>query len=280
MDLHIYYRHRFKLNDKVQGFNVLFDPSTSDFEKMLEFIQAFPEHEINIKYKSGVDEKTAGAFAALGGNVRTCLEGQDIQKVGALKKRGCKFYFDKACGVSSYWELKYMVEDLGVDSVYILDDLCYNLEEVSAYCRKHNVRLRVVLNRCPSKIVHNDKRLMFYRPQDMGYLERYYDIAEFECGEGFNDFNEGLCEVLYKRFFVNTDWYGNVRDLNPSIPFNVYNRQLPLPYVHRRSNCKLQCLQGNKDCTFCESMYDLMGFMFEHDAQFDIKPRQKDENAG
>lgn len=277
MDFHIYYKYHFDLNDKAQGFNITYDPNKNDFNKLIEFIQTYPEHDINIKYKNGIDTKTAAALSKIGDNVYFCLEGYDIQKVEKLKQNGCKFYFDKNCGVSSYWELKYLVESLGVDSLYIVDDLCYNLEKVSDYCHAHNVRLRVVLNRCPSKIVHDDKRLMFYRPQDMEYVERYYDIAEFECGEGFKDFNANLCEVLYKRFFVKRDWYGNVQELNPSIPFEVYNRQLPLPYCRKKSTCGLRCLQDGSACNYCDTMYKLMGKMVEKGVQFDVKPRKKND---
>lgn len=279
MDIHIYYKYHFELNDKVQGFNVTYDPNVNNFNKLIEFIQTYPEYDINIKYKDSIDTKTAAAFAKIGENVRFCLSGQDIQKTEKLKQNGCKFYFDKSCGVASVWELKYMVEELGVDSIYILDDLCYDLENVSAYCHDHGVRLRVVLNRCPSKIVHDDKRLMFYRPQDMDYVERFYDIAEFECGEGFNSFNEKLCEVLYKRFFVKRDWYGNVQELNPSIPFVVYNRQLPLPYVHKRSTCGLRCLREGTKCRYCDLMYELMGAMAEKGLQFDIKPKEGEKDG-
>lgn len=279
MDIHIYYSHHFELNDKVQGFNISYDPNVNDFNKLIEFIQTYPDYDINIKYKNGVDEKTAAALAKIGNNVFFCLGGQDIQKTDRLKKNNCKFFFDKTCGVSSYWELEYMVEKIGVDSVYIVDDLCYNLEKVSEYCHKHGVRLRVILNRCPTKIVHDDKRLMFYRPQDMEYLERFYDIAEFECGEGINGFNKQLCLVLYKRFFEKRDWYGNIQELNPSLPFEAYNRQLPIPYVRRRSTCGLRCLRDGAGCTYCDTVYGLMQNMVESGIQFDIKPKSKGEQG-
>ncbi len=278
MDLHIYYKYHFELNEKVQGFNISYDPGKNDFNKLIEFIQTYPEHDINIKYKNGIDTKTAAAFSKIGDNVYFCLEGQDIQKTDKLKQNGCKFYFDKSCGVASYWELKYLVEKVGVDSVYIVDDLCYNLEEVSKYCHERSVRLRVVLNRCPSKIVYDDKRLMFYRPQDMGYIERYYDIAEFECGEGFNSFNADLCKVLYKRFFIKRDWYGNVQELNPSIPFEAYNRQLPLPYIRRKSTCNLRCLQEGSGCNYCNAMYELMNKMVDKEVQFNVKMEKKNHD--
>lgn len=272
MDLHIYYKFEFDLNDKVDGFNISFDPDKNDFGKLIEFVQKYPDKEINIHYSDGIDTKTAAAIAKVGSNVRFRLGGQDIQKADRLRENGCKFFLDKDCGVSSYWELRHLVEVVGVDSVYIVDDLCYNLVEVSKYCHDHGVRLRVVLNRCPTKIVHDDKRLMFYRPQDMGYIENYYDIAEFECGEGVSGFNAGLCEVLYKRFFVKRDWYGNVQELNPSLPFEVYNRQLPLPYVRRRSTCGLRCLHDNSSCNYCGEVYKLMSGMVGKGLQFDMRP--------
>lgn len=275
MDVHIYYKYMFEMNDKVQGFNVSYDPNVNKFNSLIDFIQKYPDKEINIFFKNGVDVKSASTLCKTGSNVRICLDGQDIRKVSQLKGRGCKFYFKPNCSASSYWELKYLVENLGVDSLYIFDDLCYNLEEVSEYCHSHGVRLRVILNRCPSRIIHDDKRLMFYRPQDMGYLERYYDIAEFECGTGLAGFNAELCEMLYRRFFTKRDWYGNIQDINPTLPFEAYNRQLPLPYIKKRSTCKLRCLQEGSSCTHCESFYKLMGSMVTHDLQFDIRPKAK-----
>lgn len=277
MDLHIYYKLNFDLNDKAQGFNVSFDPNRDDFSKLIEFVQEYSDREVNVKYVDGIDTKTASALAKVGSNVRFRLKGQDIHKADKLRENGCKFFFDKDCGVSSYWELRHLVEVIGVDSVYIVDDLCYDLENVSKYCHDHDVRLRVVLNRCPTNFVCDDKRITYYRPQDMGYIDGLYDIAEFECGEGISGFNSGLCDVLYRRFFEKRDWYGNVRDLNPSLPFDVYNRQLLPRLVKRRSTCQMSCVKDGSSCTFCQQMHHLMDMMLENGLQFDIKPKSDKE---
>lgn len=73
---------------------------------------------------------------------------------------------------------------LGVSDIYVADDLRYNLKNVKTACNKHNIQVRMVLNR-----THTLSRFggflstdPFYCPKDYEALSEYIDIGEFDCG--------------------------------------------------------------------------------------------------
>lgn len=254
MDVAIPFKLNYKLNDEIQEFNLKFDPNENSFDTLIEFIQKFSDKIVNIEYRNGIDVKTAAALAKVGDNVRFRLKAEDIQKSDRLFSRGCKFFFDSSMAAGSWMELYQMVNQHCVCSVYICDDLVYELDKVSAFCHEHDVKVRMVLNRAPlTQPVKQDMWIApMYRPQDIPVLEKYgVDVVEFDCGSPY-DFKQ--LAVLYKVYIKDKDWYGQLGEINPDFKDrDIPCRGFPVMLADKRSICGLRCLRGGH-CRTCRNL--------------------------
>lgn len=251
MDIAIPYKNHFKLNSKVQQFNIKFNPDMNDFDTLIEFIQKFKDKQINIEYRNGIDVKTASALSKVGDNVRFRLRAEDIQKVDKLHDRECKFFFDSSLAATDWMALYRLVNGYGVTDVYISDDLCYEMDKVHEYCDDMGVKVRMILNRAP--LTQPVKKDMFiaplYRPQDMEVLERWIDVAEFDCG---NPYTFETLEIMYKVYIKNKSWYGQLGEINPDFAdFDMPCPGLTWMLADKRSTCGLRCLKGGS-CNTCK----------------------------
>ena len=241
------------LHDKVQQFNIFYDVLKDDLNKLIEFIQAYPDKQINIEYRNGIDTKSAAALAKIGENVRFRLRAEDISKIATLQKNECKYFYDISMACGGWMDLYEQVINDKVQEVYICNDLCYELDKVRFFCDKYKVSIRMLINRLPiSRPAAQDMYFIpIYRPQDMNILEQYIDVIEFAVQEDNRNTHE--FEVLYKIYMEDRDWYGTLNELNPEIPFEVHCRGV-IPYLaYKRSVCGLKCLRGST-CTMCKQV--------------------------
>lgn len=256
MDVAIPFKNHYKLNDKVQEFNIFFDSDKNNLDTLIEFIQTFENHIINIEYRNGIDIKTATALSKISDRVRFRLRAEDISKVAKLHERGCKYFFDSSMAANSWTMLFWLVEYHQVCDVYIKDDLIYELDRVKEYCDKHDVRVRMIINRAPTSypIGPDDFIAPLCRPQDMDDISKWIDVVEFDCGNPC-DFN--VLKVLYKAYIVNKFWYGQLEEIN--VDFKGFD--MPCPglvrgLINKRSQCGLRCRKGGK-CQTCRNTIQL-----------------------
>ena len=257
------------LHDKVQEFNIFYDVNKDDLNKLIEFIQAYPDKQINIEYRNGIDTKYAAALAKIGENVRFRLRAEDITKISTLTKNECVYFFDMSMACGSWTSLYGQIMKDAVSEVYICDDLCYEMDKVREFCDKYNVKVRMVVNRLPisRSILADTTFLPIYRPQDMDVLEQYIDTIEFFVQEDTR--NTHSYDVLYKVYIEKKDWYGDLRELNPDIPFSVHTRGI-IPYMAaKRSKCGLACVKGSS-CNTCKQVLDVAESLEELHAQLDV----------
>ena len=256
MDVAIPFKNHYKLNDSVQEFNIYFDPNVNNLDTLIEFIQTFDKHIINIEYRNGIDIKTATALSKISDRVRFRLRAEDIGKTSQLRERDCKFFFDKSMAADCWTMLMWLVSYHQVSDVYICDDLVYEFDKVKEYCNQNNVRIRMIVNRVPSSypIGQNDYTIPLYRPQDMDTLAQWVDVVEFDCGSSYNF---KILKVLYKAYITNKFWYGQLEEVN--IDFKDFD--LPCPglvvnLAQKRSICGQRCRKGGK-CRTCKELIEM-----------------------
>lgn len=258
------------LNEKVQEFNIFYDVDKQDLNKLIEFIQEFPNHQINIEYRNGIDTKTAAALAKIGDNVRFRLRAEDVARVSKLKDNGCRFFFDVSCACDCWTTLYNQVVNEGASEVYICNDLCYDCLRVRNFCDMHSVKMRIVINKVPITRPASPEMyfIPIYRPQDMPVVGKYFDVVEFYTTD--DSYDTHFFDVMYRVYIEEQDWYGNLRELNPDIPFEYPCRGV-LPYTaFKRSECNLMCLKGYK-CRTCRDCVRLSQSLKDINVQFNPK---------
>jgi len=153
------------------------------FDKLISFVEEYSNKRINISIPD--DEIPINHFVTLNkihNNIYVKLTRFQFRYAEKLKENNIKFFFDNTVPVSTFILLDELIK-LGVTDVYIADDLCYNLENVSKRCQKDNVQIRLILNRIPATTInpYEDVRAPIFSPRHFNVLDEYIDVAEFDC---------------------------------------------------------------------------------------------------
>lgn len=254
------------LNEKVQQFNIFYDVAQQDLNKLIEFIQEFPTKQINIEYRNGIDTRSAAALSKISDKVRFRLRAEDIAKTAKLQENGCKFFFDASMACGNWTALYDQIINQHVSEVYLCDDLMYDLTRVRDFCTSHGVKTRIIINRVSwTRPVSDDAYFApWLRPQDMDELKLYFDTVEFFVADDSKDTH--AYDVLYKVYIEKEDWYGDLKELVPDIPYTLPCRGVPQYLVHKRCNCNLACLRRTS-CHMCESIVNVANDLRDIGAQ-------------
>lgn len=238
-------------NDIASEFNILFFQSKNKIEKLIEFVQEYPEKKINISFPEGVNISIVDSINAVSNNIYIRLKASDLMAVKDLKNKNIKFFFDYDVPVTNYTNLDAFIR-LGVSDIYIADDLCYNMKELSHYCQEKNVKIRFCLNHIPSTSFDKDinPRSPIFRPEDIKELNKYIDVFEFDCGKPY-DWTK--FDVLYRTWFVNKHWHGALFEINEDIGINFHNDAVYPSLNKVKMNCGRRCNQRiSNHCKKCD----------------------------
>lgn len=238
-------------------FNVDFK-KTSNAEKMIEFIETYPDKQINIHFTDGVDFKRAKEFSKISDNVYICLDGQDFLATFELFKNKIPFFFGHNFLITSYTQLKDFVENIGVSAVYIGDDLVHNIEQVADYCHSHDIKIRLVANRIPSASSFKGINAIswFLIPEEVDYYQNFIDVIEFDC-ETPDGYDYVAAKALKKIFFEKKRWKAPLKEINKDLQSDILGSTFKSNSFTISANCKLGCMVHNSHCNFCQSRYQL-----------------------
>lgn len=268
------FKRDFALNEHVDEYNITFHNDESKVEDLIEFAHAASDKIVNVGFSDGADLEAVRASADEP-NIRFVLTPADSACALECKNTGTLFFIDREWPCRSFTELDYYLRELGVCAVYVVDDLSHDMENVRRMCDKYKADVRVILNRCPqTTLSQDDETVVFYRPQDMDVIERYFDVAEFDCGIGRAcDFDR--LAALYDAYFVKQDWYGDIRQLVPALPFSVPARCVTKFLAGRKLKCGCECKRLGRGCSYCQDMVSLARMLAERGAQYESeKPRR------
>lgn len=168
-----------------------------------------------------------------------------------LQENNIKYYFNYP--IDSYIKLRWIFEKTKATDIYISDDLCYNLEEVSKMCHDNGVSIRMVLNRIPSSFPFAGELYdaPIFSPQNFKTLSLYIDTAEFDCWDGdrylWNKF-----EIQYRRWFKDNKWNKQLNYLNNDVMMDFPNYFINPDLMNSRIKCKHRCMTNvSSPCSKC-----------------------------
>ena len=264
------------LNEVAKEFNIKFYSQKSNFEKLIDFIQKYEDKRINIEFPDELDLSVVRAINKIADNVYIRLFPQDLIHIKTLQEYNCKFFPDSTIAANNYSVLESYIS-LGVSDVYIADDLCYNLSEVSKFCSKHNTNIRMILNRIPSTCFDKGENFKspIFRPQDYHLLKLYINTFEFDCLEG-GEFNWNKQKVLYRVWFEEQKWVGDLREINRDLKFYFPNASIVPDFTNYKINCEKHCISKSKNkCSKCVQLIEL-GILLDSK---NVRIKKEDTNA-
>ena len=187
-----------------------------------------------------------------------------------LRENDINFFFEEYA--TSLEELNFFIKQNSTD-IYIAQDLCFNLKEVSEYCHKNNVSIRVNPNVAESNLYNysNGIKDFFIRPDDLDSYEKYIDVIEFWGPLDKQD-------VLYD-IYRDGRWQGLLSDLilgfNEKEEVNCMN--LMPDFGHYRTNCKHRCMIDK--CNYCDISLSLAEVLAEKDIYITREKKKYEYNA-
>lgn len=263
-----------KYNEIAKEFNILFIKSRNRLEDLLVFVKEYKDTRINITFTQGVDIPVLTSARAVNENVYVQIQASDMMIIPKLQENNIPFFFNMENSVTNYTNLDCFIH-MGVSDIYIADDLCYNLKQVSEYCHAHNVNIRMSLNHIPSTALDRgvNPRSPFFRPQDIDELSNYIDVFEFDCGE---DFSWGKFNVLYRNWFQKKNWHGQLKDINDDVYFDFSNESLYPDLSSFKMQCERRCnKRASSPCRKCEQWVSVADTLTEKGLRFQENTGQK-----
>ena len=245
-------------NNRVKEFTISYDITRNNMDDLIVFLNTYPDTRINIDFGTNIDYSLLKIVNQLHKQIYVKLNVQDLNTVNKLKNLNVKFYFSMLYPVNTWTHLSELLE-LGVSDIYFVDDLCYNMSELSDVCHNHNVQLRLVLNHIPMTTLDKGTNPCspFWRPQDIQELQKYVDVFEFDCGDPY-DWTK--FDVLCRRWFLldHPHWDLELSEINSDVKLSNIDAGYNPAHAAYKMNCGLKCKRKTKNpCHKCDSWLEI-----------------------
>lgn len=165
------------------------------------------------------------------------------------------------------WDTLMGLIELGVSDVYIVNELGFELKDVSRVCKENNVNIRVFPNvaQTGSKIKNLETiKSFFIRPEDIDIYEPYVDVCEF-----FGPLDRQ--SVLYD-IYTDKKWIGDLRELIIGLKEHLKSKYLMPCFGEERLNCGKKCYQNK--CIICDKISTIAKQLEE--ANLEVKIEEKE----
>lgn len=170
---------------------------------------------------------------------------------------------------ASNWDTFLGLLETGVTDIYVVEDLCFDLERVSAVAHNEDVQLRTYANVTQSSWKYTPEIKTFWiRPEDIDIYEKYIDVLEF-----FGDPNH--ISVLLKIYKEDKQWFGKLKEIIIGIKSDLDSRYILPDFAERRISCDKKCLKDGK-CRICDRIVDIAEILPE--TNLIIKKKKEKEN--
>lgn len=274
------YHYHGEFNSRASEFNIQFYASRNDIKDLAAFCRAYSDRNVNVWFVGGIDRDMVLTMHKMFDNFYVRIDITDIESIKFLQENKIRFFMDSSFPANSYGQLEAMLR-MGVESVYISDDLCYNLSSVSQTCHDANVRLRCELNRLPSTALDasTNPKTIVWTPQDMNELNGYFDVFEFALGQDPIDWHK--FKVLFNTYFVKRKWHGNLNEIIEGLEFDYDDDFIMPTFPSYKYNCGKRCVmrEGNK-CQRCQRyLTDMQRIMHDKKIFFKVDANNKENNG-
>lgn len=239
---------------------------------LIKFLVEIPEWQrivVDISHNEDmkIEENLSIFYAAFRQHKNLTIKMSITQKdmCADLFEQNIPYFFDEFV---DKWDVLISFIKLGVSDVYIVNELGFELKNVSKVCKENNVNIRVFPNvaQSGSKINNLDKlKTFFIRPEDIYAYEEYVDICEF-----FGPLDRQ--SVLYK-IYKNERWMGNLEELIIGLNISFSNRTILPIFGEKRINCEKKCYYGQ--CIICEKIETVANQLKEAEIEL-VTKRNKD----
>lgn len=194
-------------------------------------------------------------------NGGTATDETKIQFIQQLREYKIPFFTNDRCGT---WDKFYILSQLGVTDVYVVEELGFNLPTISQIAKSRNISLRTFANVAQYGTKPLPAKLHFFiRPEDVPFYGQYIDTIEFFKGKEI--------DVMYNIYTKDERWGGNLQEIITDLPEPIYSNYLFPGWPDRRVECNRKCMKGGY-CTLCDNYISIANQLRE------IDKKKKEDN--
>ena len=255
------YSLKSKTLDEADEINIRYDKRDTLF---LDFLLKYQEKRINIRIEDVKDfyETQMDIFLAIKEkypqlNLYLVMESyapycENIMTI--CKDNNIPYFFQT---LISKWDVLRGYIGLGVSDVYIVEDLCFELDKVSKVAKANNVSIRTFPNIAQTSWKQDDDlRSFFIRPEDVILYEDYIDTFEFLT-------TTEKSNILFKVYKKDKNWFGKLNEIISGLNTEIDSRGLTNLFAYSRISCGKKCLKGTP-CNICGQALELSKALIEN----------------
>ena len=258
-----YYKH-IKGLDKADEYTIKY---SNKMNILMDFLEENETKRVNLQIEkplTNIELKMLKPIYLTYPNLCLRFESYDEEILEDLLESGIPFFFGNRV---NDWDTFIGLLELGVSDIYIVEDLCFDLERVAAVAAQYDVKLRTYANVAQSTWKDTiDIKKFWIRPEDVEIYEKYIDTLEF-----FGTPQQ--VGVLLKVYKEDKKWFGQLKEIIFGLKTDLDSRYIIPHFAEHRTSCKKECLKGGK-CKICERVVDLSHSLKE--ANLIITPKKKD----
>lgn len=188
--------------------------------------------------------------------LNSAFDDNDLELYKKLQENHIAAYFNT---YANNWDVFMGLIFLGVSDIFITEQLCFELDEVSREAKKRKISLRMVPNICQSAWPFTpDEKTFFIRPEDVDFYDKYINTIEF-FNTSSHMYNE---DALYKAYAIEKEWNGFLSEIIYGMKDVIHNNCIEGNFCKVRSNCGRSCLKNGR-CRICGSIFNMAKIMYD-----------------
>jgi hypothetical protein len=243
----INYHRGFKGADRADEFTITYNKKN---DALIDFLENFKDKRVNLTIEEVLTYSELKLLKTIRDkytNLYLRIENYNDNIIEDLTECGIPFFFGNRI---NNWEEFLGLVELGVTDIYVVEDLCFELDKVAAIAHKEGIQLRTFPNVAQSswKWSHDVKKF-WIRPEDIQVYSDYIDVCEFFG----SDQHISILLTIYKE---NKKWFGDLSEIIIGLNTAVDSRFVVPRFAEKRIRCGKECLKGGK-CQICERVLSL-----------------------
>lgn len=235
---------------------------------LLDFLEAHQDKRIILYAKEEINLTLFNELCKKYKNLVIKFEYFDSEMIDDIVEYGFPFFYDIHV---NNWDLFLGLVDLGVTDIYIIEDLCFQLDKVAEIAHSENIQLRTFPNVAQTTWRYTSPiKKFFIRPEDLEVYEQYIDVFEF-WGE------KKHIPVLLKVYQKDKKWFGRLDEIIISLKDPDLDSRFITPlFAEKRVSCEKRCMKGGK-CRICDRIQELSKTLEKANLYIDYSKKEEKE---
>lgn len=235
---------------------------------LLEFLEANQDKRIILYAKEEINLFLFNELCKKFPNLVIKFENFDRQLIDDIVEYGFPFFYNIHV---NNWDLFLGLVSLGVTDIYVIEDLCFELDKIAEIAHKEGIQLRTFPDVAQSTWSYTSPlKKFFIRPEDVELYEPYIDIFEF-----YGDIKR--VPTLLKVYQNDKKWFGRLNEIIIGLADPDLDSRFIIPsFAEKRISCGKACVKGGK-CRICDRIQDLSKTLEKANMYVDYNKKEEEK---